>query len=345
MEVSLFAFLSAAAIYQHEKARKQNQISLFSAVLFGVASLARPEGHLLFILAFLDIFFRNIRVLKSRVGEFLRYLGIYILFSLPYLLFSYSLTRRPFCSSYYSKMSISWTLSPVQYLAGYIWTIFLDNPVLLILAVFGLGALLREKRYLPVLWLLGFPLAASLKAPILIHHARYNMPLIPLYIAAGFVGLHRFSKKALLIICLIASISFSLFGLFAWAERYSFDAASIRNQHVRIAAWLNKNVPEGQAVATNDIGAISYLSGRNVVDLCGIVNPNILKIMRLPIPEERRRKLIYDYLSKRNVRYMAIYRNWFPWFKEDDRIKKVYEVHIKNNTMAGSDTMEVFKIQ
>ena len=346
MEVSLFAFLMAASIYVHERARRQNQISLLSSVLFGLTSLARPEGYLLFLFAFLQLFLENRPFFKKNTSRLFIYVCLYLIFSMPYIIYCLFLTARPFCSSYYSKMSFTWKLRFFDYLKGYSKVLFFDNPILFIFLPLGFLELFKRKQYLLTAWLLGFPFIAAFKAPILIHHARYNMPFIPLYVLVSLVGFKRIiTKKFIAIVFGAMALVVSMVGFIVWSQRFTTDAASIENQHVRVAFWLRQHVGKNEAVATNDIGAISYFSERRVVDLAGIINSDILKILRSRMSDQKRREFLRTYLLKRDVRYMAFYKEWFPWLVPDPALKKVFAATLKNNTIAGSDTMEVYKIQ
>jgi hypothetical protein len=53
-----------------------------------------------------------------------------------------------------------------------------------------------------------------------------------------------------------------------------------------MGSWLKDNSPPGSVVATPDIGAIGYFSGREVLDLGGLVTPEI-NDMRRRIDVER----------------------------------------------------------
>ena len=77
------------------------------------------------------------------------------------------------------------------------------------------------------------------------------------------------------------------------------------------------------------------------MDLCGIIKPDILNIVCAPIEEKKRRDLLRVYLLNNNVRYLAVYSSWFPWIIEDNRLQKVFSVHLDKNTAAGCDTMDV----
>jgi hypothetical protein len=172
---------------------------------------------------------------------------------------------------------------------------------------------------------------------------RYTMPFVPLYASVGCIGLFRLCQRRFFG---AAGIVFFvlLFFTFEWSIRFSRDVASIQHQQVPIARWLKQHVPEGVAVGTNDIGAISYLSGRKVVDLCGIADARILDLIYSHGKKREMLVKLYGYLSQQNVRYLAVYPEWFRGVLGGLSLKKVYEVRLKDNTITGGDTMEVYEI-
>jgi hypothetical protein len=193
-------------------------------------------------------------------------------------------------------------------------------------------------------WLLLFPIAAAFKAPLLIHHARYAMPLIPLYIAAGLIGWHLVERARVRAVLLALMLGFVLLRHGMWAGYFVRDALSIKHEHLAAARWVRENVPEGEAVAANDIGAISYLSGRRVVDLCGIVTGDILRILEIKEDVAARHRLIRDYLMSRGVRYLVIYPDWFAMIIQGSPFRRVHTIYYPFNTIGGSSKMEVYKI-
>lgn len=343
MEISLFSFLSILGIYLHLKNLPRGIFSLWPAVVFGLASLARPEGHLLFVLALTDLVYQAFRQKRKVRGWLCGYLFIYAVFVLPYMFFSWILTHHFLCSSYYSKMLFTWHLQAGPYLKGYLKVLWRDNPLLFLFMIPGLIFLVKRRSYLPVAWLVLYPLAAAVVSPILLHHARYQMPLLPLYILAGWTGVRLLLGRRGQYIVLAFFLVWGAFFVTAWGQRYGADAVSFHRQHFLVAQWLKARTMPGEAVATNDIGILSYAGGRNIVDLCGIINPDIIRtVMACPNLDERRMRL-WRYLAARHVRYLAFYRSWFPWIK-GECLKKVYEVRYPENTAAACDTMEVFQI-
>ncbi|MDD5019305.1 MAG: hypothetical protein PHH75_01370 [Candidatus Omnitrophica bacterium] len=344
MEVALFSFLAACGICLHQKFLQGDRGSLLPALVFGLASLARPEGHLLFVLACGDLCLRNIRRLKEVGPSVFSYVVVYLAVVSSYLGFSWILTHRFFCSSYYSKMLFTWRMEAWPYLKEYVSLVFLDNPFLAVFLFSGLWEGIRRRWGLLSIWLVVFPLAASRVSPILIHHGRYLMPLIPFYVIAGFLGLHRLLHGRAYRIVLVMAIVWSIAGVGLWGRTYATDSLSIYGQHYRAALWLRDHTDPQDAVASNDIGVISYVSGRYVVDLCGIIRLSVMRIMCSSAPEESRRHMLWRYLAARRVKYLAYYPEWFPWVDDRACLKKVYEVRFTGNTIAASDTMEVYRV-
>ncbi len=54
--------------------------------------------------------------------------------------------------------------------------------------------------------------------------------------------------------------------------------AGIRECYVCMGQWLHDNTPEDAVVAALDIGAVGYVSGRRVLDLMGLVSPEVLAV-------------------------------------------------------------------
>ncbi|MFB3919007.1 hypothetical protein [Candidatus Velamenicoccus archaeovorus] len=344
MEVALFSFLAALGIYLHQKFSQEGRMSVLPALVFGLASLARPEGHLLFVLAFGELCIRDLRRWKQLLPGTLLYGLTYAIMVIPYLLFSWILTHRLFCSSYYSKMLFTWRMTAGPYLKEYIGFVFWDNPFLAPFLVSGLWECVRRRWGLISVWLVVFPLAASHVSPILIHHGRYIMPLVPFYSLVGFLGLRRILHGNPFRVLLVLAIAWCLFSVGRWAGIYAADSASIYGQHYRAALWLKEHTAPQDAIATNDIGVISYVSERPIVDICGIIKLNVLRVICSPAPPEFRRHMLWRYLAARHVKYLAYYPTWFPWINDRKCLKKVCEVRYPANTIAASDTMEVYRV-
>ena len=72
-----------------------------------------------------------------------------------------------------------------------------------------------------------------------------------------------------------------------------------------LALWLRDNAPPGAVVATHDIGALGYFSGRRVVDMAGLATPELATAAR-DVPR------IIALLRRERVDYLLIQPAWRP---------------------------------
>lgn len=147
-------------------------------------------------------------------------------------------------------------------------------PLALVLAVLGVAVLAaRRERVLAVV--LGGGLASVLLAVATLTTAmwqdlRYLQPFLPLLLllvvlGAGLVG-NRAARTGLLAVVLL----FALAATPAWALRLGQQASAMREGPVSVAQWIAGNVPPGDAVAVNDVGAAAWFGGHRTVDLVGL---------------------------------------------------------------------------
>ncbi len=147
-------------------------------------------------------------------------------------------------------------------------------PLALVLAVLGVTVLAaRRERVLAVV--LGGGLASVVLAVATLTTAmwqdlRYLQPFLPLLLllvvlGAGLVG-NRAARTGLLAVVLL----FTLAATPAWALRLGQQASAMREGPVSVAQWIAGNVPPGDAVAVNDVGAAAWFGGHRTVDLVGL---------------------------------------------------------------------------
>lgn len=61
-----------------------------------------------------------------------------------------------------------------------------------------------------------------------------------------------------------------------WQKNYADQVRHINQLHVRLGQWVATSLPEDAVVAAFDIGALSYLGQREVVDLGGLTDPTFM---------------------------------------------------------------------
>jgi len=63
-------------------------------------------------------------------------------------------------------------------------------------------------------------------------------------------------------------------------------SAGLERSLVQWGRWFGEHAPSDAAIATPDIGAIGYFSGLRVVDLAGLVTPQIVPLLERESPED-----------------------------------------------------------
>ena len=103
--------------------------------------------------------------------------------------------------------------------------------------------------------------------------------------------------------------------------------------------WLDEHTLRSATLAVNDIGAIAFFSRRPVVDLMGLVTPEI---------EAYRREGeagVIRYIGQRCPDYVVIFPTWFPRLAERrDLLVRVYAVRLERIEVSGGPEMVVYRL-
>lgn len=181
---------------------------------------------------------------------------------------------------------------------------------------------------------------------------RYLANLNPLYLVLGVVGgwwvterLAVLRRPAVRGALAAAVLVLSLLRQPAGALTYATNVKNITEMQVATAQWLRDHTAPGSLLAVNDVGAIGVISDRRVLDLQGLVTPEILSRRDL---EHRMAgtapEAVFEFIAERQPDYLVIFPNWYPELDaRRDLFTPVFEVHIQNNITCGSDLMRVYR--
>jgi hypothetical protein len=194
----------------------------------------------------------------------------------------------------------------------------LIGPSLALLpGIFGWGIKAgREKLWASLsalIWALGYFALYASRLP-LYQHGRYIMPAMPVFFLLGIFAFAEFDKskmfkryhwigqfawRALLVLLSAAFI-------FIGANSYARDVAVIESEMVVTAKWAAENLPSEAVIAAHDIGALGYFDDHKLIDLAGLITPDVVPFIR---DEERLAK----YLDAQGADYLIA----FPGFYDD----------------------------
>lgn len=140
-------------------------------------------------------------------------------------------------------------------------------------------------------------------------HNRYLIPALPPLLALFAAGAAALLLgHATRLLGAVGGLLVAVSGIFSLGHAVQLGAADVQTVNcvqVETGRWLSNHTPQGALVATHDVGAIGYFSGRPLVDITGLVDPEV-------VPDAHAEVALRAYLARRHVAYLAIYSNWFP---------------------------------
>lgn len=383
MEITFFAFLSIVAILKHCSDKEKNRKSVVAPILFGVASLVRPEGYALFAFAILDNFIQvkhsTHKTVILRFGKVsLVQILIYLLIISPYLIFSFYTTGHFLPQTFYAQSELFGLVNKLDYIKLYLVNLWDDNPFLFFFIPIGMGitfqTAINEKSQktfcnslLILLWIVGYPLLALFIAPNVRHYHRYMMPLIPLYILIALYGfdlfLHHseryfnrlevilFQKRLPILSKHFATSSLALIIALAlyltvniWSKKFASDVANINSQQVAMGEWVKVNIPRDRLIALSDIGAVTYIAERKkIVDMVGLVNPELLTFIKKT--NKNYQDALLHFLCEKRPDYVITYPGCYPLLVENKNVfLEIHSVRLdKYSGITAGKKMAVYK--
>lgn len=317
METVLFCLLVVGVLILSTQGTHPAWIGVLVAVALGL----RPEGWLLVLLVpgFHAWMARRDRRLRSWLRSWLvpfllRFLPGCLLYLLLLLFTGGSIIpTTAFAKS--AEFGESWSLLQIVtgWLPALVVYVFLSSPILVLLGCLALFRRPSRVRRPPLFWLLliwslFFLLAYAGRIGPGYHHSRYLLPALPPLIILAAVEAApalRSSRR------MLAQFAFLLLAICVpmctvrAAAISQADVSGINCAEVATGQWMSAHLPAGAVIATHDVGAIGYFSGHSVIDITGLVDPELIPLLHDPQGLE-------TYLKAQHVAYLAIYRDWFP---------------------------------
>lgn len=387
MEVQLALAVALAGLLAHVGGR-----SWLATLLFGLATLARPEAVVLFAAARIDDLLRVALGIMDRPGlgrllaAQLGHAALLAVVLAPALWFNWTTAGHLLPNTFYSKVGGSPPYAMLDWrrpetLAAYLGSVpgaFVmrvlthaahDRPVLFFVLPFGLwdwavSAWRRDSTrglVIPLSFLL-YPWAMGLVGAYWgpdFQHGRYlatPTALSVIIAATALPAAARFARERMEQVAersypavepAIATVLLALLLLPpTWdlphrAQTYAINVKNINEMQVHLGLWARAHLPADSVLAVNDIGAITFYSGHRIIDLTGLVTPEVVAYSG---PWWDRQGRLLEYLQQVRPDYLIIFPDWYPRLAElPERFSEIYRVELSDNTIAGADTMVVFR--
>jgi hypothetical protein len=359
METPLFMFILLSAIYLLDKTDIRSDLLL--GVIAGLAYLSRPEGVLVAVILipirFLMLEFRK-QVDRKRILALILSGVFALLIVTPWILHCFNVTGHPLPDTFYAKVH---SPTELEFEAWDFWWYYFVKEMNFLFIGIAAGAFLILKGK-PYPWILALALTilyrVSTPYASLINNARYLVPIFDLFfitaivfaawlIETAFVRIAKLKNNSetrflsavvitlLLVIPLIPSYVYQV-------TYFTKSVRTINDMHVGLGNWMAENTPEDAIFATHDAGAIRYISGRSMIDIAGLLSPDI-------IHGNMSTRDTLRYLRQQGCNYFVFFDELFVWWSlhlPTNAYANLYTVHIPPEIFAsaGRDTMSVYQI-
>jgi hypothetical protein len=164
--------------------------------------------------------------------------------------------------------------------------------------------------------------------------------LIGIFLCLDWVR-RKIALRSVGAILVVLMVGYNLVDLLNNAGIYANDVKNINDMDVKLGLYLKDIVGKNQKVAVNDIGAIGYFSGATILDLEGLISPEIT------LPMILNDSLAFQYMMAHDrVDYVAIFPVWFKYIpKRTDILKPIKRLGVDWKSIIGGDTTIVYQAE
>ena len=168
------------------------------------------------------------------------------------------------------------------------------------------------------------------------------MPLIPIVAIFGIEGLTNLFLKYQLNRRLqnIIWILISAIVIVLWidgASTFAIQVKLLNTNHADVAHWVDKHTPKDAVIATHDIGLVGYITQRQLIDLAGLVTPEVIPIMNDQVK-------LAEFVRAKHVTYVIVFTGYYRDFLKELDAQLIYSPEPADMQSLGLEPFEVFQI-
>lgn len=332
---------------------------LVVGLVIGLGVWIRPDALTLMIA---PIGYLALRDREKRLQEWLRLgFGIAVPF-VPYLAFQRWLSGELWPNTFFAKQAEYAALRELPLAVRMLtqagipgeWLgatgLQTGGPLIGVLIVLLPGLIISIRHYsrsrqwaqlIPLVWVGLYLAIYAIRLPVTYQHGRYAIPVIPVLLVLSFEGMlrriwlrsqvarTRILSRAWVLLVAISSLTFWLIG----AGAYGRDVAIIQSEMVATARWIEDNTPSDAVVAAHDIGAIGYFASRELIDLAGLISPEVIPIIR----DE---SALARHLDDSGAEYLVTFPGWYPELTAGK--SPIFATGALHSPAAGGENMAVY---
>ena len=365
MLFSMFTLVLIAAAWRELDEHNQQPVSIgLRGLLFGglaaLATLTRPEGVMLVgMIGLTMLILRPQRLVRRVMIWGLAAAVSFALFIAPYLWLNLQLTGGLLPDTAAAKQAQIAPFLAASYpsrLVDMVMPLVAGGQVLLLPGilyfVFGVIEPARQERQklmylLPMMWAVGLVMLYAARLPAPYQHGRYVIPALPSLLLVGVVGsvwLVQQGQRTLAGRVLtrgLAASALVVFVFFAFVTGpgiYAKDVRIIDEEMVTAALWIDAHISPDELLAIHDIGAVGFFTPRPILDIAGLVNPEVTSIL---LDETA----MWQMMQARQARYLLAFPDQVPGGDvTDEHLCPVYTTNNRTAPAAGGHNMTIYAL-
>lgn len=366
MEIMLFVFLSLLLVGLWWRGAPSWALGAAA----GLLTLTRPEGLVLGALvgagiildkllpakgagtqekAVLPPKIKRAGLLSALISAFL-FAGAFGLALAPYLWFNVQMSGTLLPNTFYAKAAeYAALVSNSNFFAR--WAMLYRQPLigaqLLLLPglAYGIVRLVRGGQWqlaLPAAWILLLPALYAWRLPVEYQFGRYLMPIIPFVVVYGIAGavilFEKIPWRIARRVWATATTALLVVFLALGANLYAQSVAIIQCEMVATAQWTRANLPPGALVAAHDIGAQAYWDERPLLDMAGLVSPEVIPFIRDELK-------LAAWMRTRGTQYAIFFPTWYPALARAGGLREVYATGCATTRAMGQENLRVYQLR
>jgi hypothetical protein len=263
-------------------------------------------------------------------------------------------------------------LPDIRLLAAIAGILLASQPWMTLLALGGVVESVRrmggprDRGLLLAAWTVALPLASAMLSSgrelAVGNFGRYFFPLLPCVVLLGSLALASlpFSRLrsvavgrrgrariphlpigALLLLLLFAP---SLLLLASSLGRYLTSCANVRDSNVAMARWLAPRLPAEAVLAVNDVGAFKYLLPNRVLDLVGLMTPELTRKRHQASAQGRGfEAVLVEFLEERRPDFVLVFPSWFAYpERHPESFRRLHSIAIRDNITMGGEMIALY---
>lgn len=313
-------------------------------LLTGLSVWIRPDGLTLLGPLLFTAFF-NEPTWNARGKAIVKILIGFGIFFFTYLLFNLALSGTPLPNTFYAKQaeySSFWQARTLLQRLGNYFSVIVASPFLaLIPGVFVWVKKIIDRRnwgaVAGVIWFLGYVGIYFMRLPAY-QHGRYIIPALSILYFWGALGTVewiaaiRANQRLVFLwqsIIVTLCLAFGVLG----AHQNALDVYWVESEMVATANWVKQNLPPDAVLAVHDIGALGYYVSNPMIDMAGLINPEV-------VPFIRDETQLAAYLTKNSAEYLIVLPGFYPQLTSG--LQPVFTASTDPTILQVDDPMQVY---